>query len=112
MKRILQNPIATSFLAFGVPLFLIGLVGGSGLQTLQLLVAPYTYDFSRGVGKLADQWLSGGLLGLQAAIIALAFLTPSVSRVVLRRVLWAFGILLVIVYLLVSILAYVSTGLH
>lgn len=112
MKKILQNPIAISFLAIGLPLFLFGLFTGFGLQVLQLLFVPYTYDYSRGVGKLADQWLSGGLFVLQAIVVAMAFSTPSVSRVVLRRALWAFGILLVVVYLLVTILAYVSTGIH
>lgn len=112
VKKIFQNPIATSFLAISVPLFLFGLFTGFGLQALQLLIVPYTYDYSRGVGKLADQWLSGGLFGLQVVVVAMALSIPSVSRVVLRRVLWAFGVLLVCVYLFVTIVAYVSTGLH
>lgn len=112
MKKILQNPITTGFLAIAIPVFLFGLFTGFGLQALQLLVVPYTYDYSRGVGELADQWLSGALFGLQAVVVAMAFSIPSVSRIVLRRVLWVFGILLVFVYLLLTILAYVSTGLH
>jgi hypothetical protein len=112
VNKILQNPIAVSFLAISIPLFLFGLFTGIGFQALQLLIVPYTYDYSRGVGKVVDQWVSGGLFGLQAVVVAMAFSIPSISRVVLRRALWALGIILVFVYLLVTILAYVSTGLH
>jgi len=112
VNKVFQNPIVIAFLGIGGLLFLFGLVLGFNLGALQLLLVPYTYDYSRGIGEVADRWVSGILLGLQVLVFAMTWSVPEVMNTTLRRVLWALGVLLVVVYFLLMMLAFISTVLH
>lgn len=113
MSNWFKNPIAITFVAIALSLLLISVVTGMALtETLQLLIAPYSYDFSNGFGSTLARYVAMGLLGVQVLFIFLFFSVPKIPNTLLRRVLWGFGVALVVAYFMVMLVSYVSTGIH
>lgn len=113
MRTWYKNPIAYTFGGIAFILLSFSVFNGvKAADSFQLVFAPYTYDMSGGVGDTLANYIAAALLAIQIGLVTMAASVHKLSNILLRRTLWGFGVVLVIVYFVVTILGFLITGFH
>ncbi|MEQ8691351.1 MAG: hypothetical protein RIC89_11015, partial [Pseudomonadales bacterium] len=88
-----KNPIVNTFIGFGGALLILSVFAGvNPLEVLQLIVVPYTYDISNGLGQLGARIFAGAMLATQVVLITLIALGNKTNNESTKRFIWASGV--------------------
>lgn len=113
MGTLIRNPIAYTFAAIAVSLFVVAIfLGVRPSQTLQLIFVPYSYDITHGVGATGSKIYSIALGAAQIGLITLTTFGIKLENIFARRVVWSIGVVLVIIYFAVVAFGYLINNFH
>lgn len=110
---LIRNPIVYAFAAMAAVLLLLSVfIGVQLVQTLQLILVPYTYDITHGVGATGSAIYAAVLGAAQLGMITLTILGGKIERTITRRFVWSIGVVLVVAYFVVTVLGFLINNFH